>query len=206
MNTHLTTHSTGALDSVPFIIFPCGVNCVLLARARSMRALGACLILEVKIMRTMFIALILVSLSLNFPSISLAKEWRGIVPIHSKRADVERLLGKGTDYCCFTEYSLEDVRVVVMYSSGNCDSKGWNVPKDTVISLEVYLSVKPRVSDLQIDESKFQITEDPELPGIFQYDNEEEGFTIVVGKGMTRGFYYMAASKDKHLRCNQRRT
>jgi hypothetical protein len=36
---NLTTHSTGALDSVLFIIFPSDVNCVLLARARLIRAL-----------------------------------------------------------------------------------------------------------------------------------------------------------------------
>src|SRR3954468_17022603 len=123
-------------------------------------------------------ALILVTVSLNFASISQAKEWHGIVPLHSKRADVERLLSKGTnlaDSCCFATYSLENARIFVRYSSGNCRAEGWDVPKNTVISLEIYPSIESRLSDLHIDESKFQITEDPELPGIFQYDNVEEG-------------------------------
>ena len=37
---NLTTHSTGARDSISFRLFLCSVACVLLARARLIRALG----------------------------------------------------------------------------------------------------------------------------------------------------------------------
>lgn len=135
---------------------------------------------------------------------SQAKEWHGIVPLHSTRADVERLLGAASNECKCSYY-LDDVSVFVVYASGECrsgGSGGWDVQPDTVIRFSVRPKVRPRLSDLKIDEKEFRKTEDPELPGIFYYTNEAEGFIIEVDQGIVTGFYYEPDAKDYHLRCS----
>jgi hypothetical protein len=66
---NLTTHSTGALDSVPFIIPPCGVNWMPFARARLIRALDGFLNLELSMKRHCFhlitLSLLLISLQVS---------------------------------------------------------------------------------------------------------------------------------------------
>jgi hypothetical protein len=136
---------------------------------------------------------------------SEAKKWRGIVPLHSTRADVERMLGNGSG-ACKCSYYLEDIDVYFKYSSGDCKSGGgWNVANDTVIDVTVHPHALPRLADLKLDVGRFKITEQSELPGIFDYYDEEEGFLMEVENGMVRAFYYTPASKDIHLRCQRRR-
>lgn len=133
-----------------------------------------------------------------------AEGWHGIAPLHSTRADVERLLGPSTSQCkC--EYDLGDEGVFIQYSGETCEkgkSRGWNVPPDTVISISVYFEKKSQFSDLQLDTTKFKKTEDPELRGYVTYTNQEEGVTYEVSdKGIVQGVHYFPAAKDKHLRC-----
>src|SRR5882757_1023018 len=86
-----------------------------------------------------------------------AKGWRGIIPLRSTRADVERLLGSEANKpeCVqsLCSYYLDDVNVHFNYSSGGCNSGGggWEVPLDTVIWITVYPRPHPRLSDLNID-------------------------------------------------------
>jgi hypothetical protein len=134
---------------------------------------------------------------------SKAKEWRRIVPLHSTRAEVERQLGSASNECKCSYY-LEDVNVFIVYSVGYCKSgepRGWNVPMDTVISIQVTPKVRPKLSALKIDEKEYVRTEDPELPGIFYYTNDAEGLTIVVDQCVVTGFYYEGTAKDKQLQC-----
>ena len=74
--------------------------------------------------------------------------WHGIVPLHSTRQDVERLLGSSREGCHCT-YSLGNANVFVQYSVEPCldvRERGWKVPKDTVINISVYPKVKDRKS------------------------------------------------------------
>ena len=48
-----------------------------------------------------------------------AQGWRGIVPLHSTRADVERLVGSPMTPNGIT-YDLKNERVNVVYSDGGC--------------------------------------------------------------------------------------
>jgi hypothetical protein len=134
---------------------------------------------------------------------SHAKEWHGIVPLHSTRADVARILGSPSDVCKCS-YHSENVNVFIVYSSGSCKNGGsgdWNIAPDTVIRFSVYPGIHPRLSTLGLSESKFKIEEDPELPGIFHYFDKEEGFGLTVEDGLVRDFFYEPAAKDKRLRC-----
>ena len=133
--------------------------------------------------------------------------WRGIVPLHSTRKDVERLLGPGTDpgpRPCKCAYYMDDLNVFFDYSSGDCKSgAAWDVPPDTVIKIVVYPKHRLSLADAGIDESEFEKRRDGDVEDARAYWNEEEGLHIEVNEGTKRvlGFYYGPATRDKSLRC-----
>ena len=65
---------------------------------------------------------------------SYAKNWRGIVPLRSTRADVERLLGRPN--AKYERYQIENEEATVTFSKGEC-AEGWKVPRDTVLSITI---------------------------------------------------------------------
>src|SRR5882762_233211 len=97
---------------------------------------------------------IVLSITLISISSSRVEGWKGIVPLHSTRADVERLLGPPVRLCekgC--SYDTKTLGVFVLYSGEPCDNgdqNGWRVPPDTVISLTVYPIAKPKLSELRL--------------------------------------------------------
>lgn len=129
------------------------------------------------------------------------KSWRGIVPLRSTRADVEALLGKGTNECKCSYYR-EDMNIFFVYASGDCDSGGsgnWNIAPNTVIRFTIYPKPNPRLSDLNIIESEFEKRED--IGTLLLYVNEKEGFSMEVDQGVVRSFNYGPAAGDEYLRC-----
>lgn len=148
---------------------------------------------------------LLLNLVLSPASSSSLAGWRGIVPLHSTRADVERLLGPGTNWCkC--GYLLDDVNLTFVYSSGNCKSGGsggWDVPPDTVLRIIVYPKPQPRLSDLNMDMSKFKKRHDGHIESFVSYVNDEDGLIIEVDedRDSVNGLYYVPAKKDKIFRC-----
>jgi hypothetical protein len=134
-----------------------------------------------------------------------AKEWRGIIPLHSTCEDVKHILG--VTKCETTTYHLKDENVSIYFSEYPCGVRlpeGWNVPVGTVIQMTVYPAIKPKFADLHIDESKFKKEEDPEMPGNFAYTDYEEGFSFVVSpSGVADNFTYFATAKDHSLRCSR---
>lgn len=135
--------------------------------------------------------------------------WRGIVPLHSTRADVERLIGKPN-----FKYDLYDIgneRVDIMYSSDPCTQGlqgSYTVPRDTVIRISVVPQNQLRFSDLRLDLGKYKKTEDAPEQHHAVYKNEEQGITYVVyegnggGSGVVQRILYGATAKDCHLRCS----
>lgn len=99
-----------------------------------------------------------------FVSIVAAKEWRGITPLKSTRADVERLLGKPNE---LGRYEIENERVTITYSQGPCNGASGAlaranceclVAKDTVLRIAVTLDTAVKVSKLGIDKKKYERT------------------------------------------------
>ena len=85
-----------------------------------------------------------------------AKSWKGIVPLHSDRVDVEKLLGASTGECkCFYDTGSETVRVE--YAKAPCVGypSGWNVSAGEVLRLHVQQNERVKFTDLQLVESKF---------------------------------------------------
>src|SRR2546429_3194171 len=135
-------------------------------------------------MRRLLLASLLVMVAVG--SSAHAKPWRGIVPLHSTRADVERLLGKPNGK--YGRYELEKEWVEIFYSTGRCVN-GWNVPEGTVIDISVSPTRTLRISDLKIDLSKFDRVRDPEVTSHVYYTNRDEGVRYVASEveGTTDG-------------------
>ena len=128
-----------------------------------------------------------------------ARGWRGIVPLHSTRAEVERLLGKSTDECNCV-YRTEHEVVRVDYAKAPCEGspRGWNVPANTVLAVTVGSSLM--FADLHIDESKFSKTYDDAF--FAYYANRVEGVEYVVShEGDVRRIDYFPSTVDLNLRC-----
>jgi len=151
----------------------------------------------------MSVSLVAVLLLTQLPA--SAKGWRGIVPLHSSQADVERLIGKPN--AKYERYAIDNEVANVFYSSGPC-MQGWNVPKDTVIMIQVSFNRTLRLTDLKVDLKKFERSPDPRTPEHVYYNNSAEGIRYVVweGPGADSGrvltAYYEPSRDDKRLYCS----
>jgi hypothetical protein len=138
-----------------------------------------------------------------------AEGWRGIVPLHSTRADVERSLGSPTkSHGVAATYDTKDERILVFYAAGPCKkgvSEEWNVPRDTVISITVHPNAKLPVASLKLDMTKYRKERDPHADLIIYYVNADEGIRVEARAlpdgedldSITLG----PAAKDRDLRC-----
>jgi hypothetical protein len=149
-----------------------------------------------------------------FLSVLLIQEkgWRGIVPLHSTRKDVEQLVGtpKATRA---TTYVLQDGRITVFYSDGICDNgveTDWNVPRDTVVNLKFEPNNRLTIADLKLDMTTYERFNDPHVQIAVHYYSKEEGIYIstrmLPGGEEVQYILYGPASKDYHLRCPQQPT
>ena len=95
---------------------------------------------------------------------ALAKEWRGIVPLHSTKADVARLFG-GCDRNSGCRVRVGNEEAYFVFSNGTMgDIKcAKDLPADTVLLIEVTLIDPPKLSALRINKNQFR-TFDPSTP------------------------------------------
>lgn len=141
-----------------------------------------------------------------------AQGWRSIVPLHSTRADVERLLGPPTESSgkFSVWYKLTDESVNIRYSEGLPCGIGekysqWRVPENTVVS--VYVTLRPvPLSHLGIDTTKYKKRSGGHLPEDIYYISGEDGMSIRVLQGEVQDINYYPASADVALACPGVRT
>src|SRR5580765_6270655 len=76
------------------------------------------------------------------------KGWQGIIPLHSTRTDVERLLGPPKTGGSVSIYGTRTGLVEIDYASAPCKGRvlGWNVSTDTVLEISVAPQSEERVS------------------------------------------------------------
>ncbi len=141
-----------------------------------------------------------------FPTLAQSNSWKGIVPLRSTRADVEKTLGViGTDEFRGWKYDTVDATVYVGYTSGNCED-GWNVPKDRVFSITVYdnstrdsmISAK----DMGLERERFAVLFDDASYG--KWVDAENGFYYYFSNG-GQAFVsktYFPRRADDEQRCN----
>ena len=161
-------------------------------------------------MRSLSKTLCGLSLLTLLASSTYGKEWNGIIPLKSTRADVLKVLNQiqiGKD-----PYEVEEGRVSILYARGTCeqglpsDWGNWNVPPDTVIHISIYLKKERRLSKLQLQEmKKFKWYTDDS--GWTYYHDEVEGVQYAVSEGEDGGLVgsitYGPTKKDEHLLCNK---
>ena len=137
--------------------------------------------------------------------------WKGIVALHSSRADVERLLGPPSTQCkSLCSYETKSEVVLVRYSGDPCtnnDDSRWRVPADTVITVTVNLENSPRFSSLKLNRKKFTKTNDPELHGYTSYTSDELGVDYsVTAEGRVYSIDWFPTLKDENaLQCASHR-
>jgi len=136
------------------------------------------------------------------------KAWRGLTPLRSTRADVERLIGAKMGTCgkqsCL--YDLADETVFVLYADeptcANDDATtSWKVPRDTIIEINVHFKTARKLSDLGFDLAKFERYEDKEVLGWVYYTNRAEGVEIEGSNTTASGISYFQSAADNNLRC-----
>lgn len=154
------------------------------------------------------VAISLLSLFIAFPVFAQTKGWRGIVPLRSTRADVERQLGqpaqKITDYSVF--YRTASETIMIRYAQGLPCGIGekysqWRVPRYTVESILVSPTQTLRFSDLRIDEAKYDKRQGGHLTEDVYYINEQTGESVRVFRGEVKAISYFPGTLVRHLRC-----
>ena len=159
-------------------------------------------------MRVFVAILLLLWLSTALSVPAQTKGWRGIVPLRSTRADVERVLGppvqKISEYSVFHRTSTETV--MIQYAQGLPCGIGqkysqWRVPRDTVESLLVTPTQTLHISDLGIDESRYEKREGGHLSQDVYYINEQAGESLRVFMNEVREMSYFPGTLAKDLKC-----
>jgi hypothetical protein len=134
--------------------------------------------------------------------VSYGKDWRGIIPLHSTRQDVTRILGPTENSGDL--YNLSEAVVLISYSSGTCEQGGtWNVPRDTVQTISVSPRKVIRIAELQLKLSDYEIIADTHLPGILYYNSAKEGVHITTDGEIVRNILYLPAADESYLRCQK---
>lgn len=146
-------------------------------------------------------------LLLQIPS---TKEWRGLSPIKSTRADIIRVMGKPDDNHenKLLVYYLPDVVVSFGFTSNpKCAQKlphlSWDVPSDTLTAIGVTLKKPILISDAGIDFTKYvKKPGNYDLIGHYYYSKEEDGFSISVGTKYIMAYIYEPRAEDYNKRCD----
>ena len=126
------------------------------------------------------------SLTAIFPMIVFvfstgAKEWYRIKPLHTSRADVERILGVKSSGANAENLSIGVGQMRISYTQGQCgkDMQGWKVPPGTVLywAIRFYQGYTP--SELGFDLTKFTLKR-TDVESTILYEDENEGLELVV--------------------------
>jgi len=137
-----------------------------------------------------------------------AKGWRGIVPLHSTRSQVEQLLGPPSEQSntFSVAYKTPNETVQIYYAQGRPCGIGekysqWRVARNTVT--EIFITPFPGspLPHFTIDESGFQKLTGGHVSDT-KYINIREGeaWTVTVDNEV-RSISYFPAADDSHLQC-----
>lgn len=131
------------------------------------------------------------------PNGASAKAWRGIVPLHSTQADVERLLGPPNVED--SEYDIEDEHAFIAYASRRCEADlpgGWNVDPNTVVEIRVSLNGNMTMADLPVPWDTLEQTYGVHTPQVYYLD-PKEGVRYTTVDGSIRAITYLGSAEDE---------
>lgn len=138
-----------------------------------------------------------------------AKSWRGIVPLRSTRADVQRVLGPPiTGGGTIDLYELEEGHVNVMYAGARCeqglpaDWGNWNVPAGRVVNISISLHVPQPVAKLKI-RNLIRYKWYTDNSGATYYHDKSRGIEYQVQGDVVTAITYGPSAKDSRLLCKR---
>lgn len=139
--------------------------------------------------------------------IAHAKGWRGIVPLHSTRSQVEQLLGSPTEESnpYSVVYKTPNETVEIDYANGRPCGIGekyssWRVASNTVTHIFITPNSGSPLSRISIDESRYKKFIVGHLWET-RYVNAREGEALTVVGNEIRSISYFAGADDSHLEC-----
>jgi hypothetical protein len=142
-------------------------------------------------------------LTVGIATVCHGQGWRGIIPLHSTREDVERLIGRPTEANGIT-YDLKTERVSIFYSGGPCVKGwpyGWNVPRDVVIKVVIYPKTRLTLEQLGIDVKNYIKSRNAQLGGT-DYTNKDAGTSVGLKEnGEVEVVQHEPSANDKNLLC-----
>ncbi len=149
--------------------------------------------------------LALLVLGLVVTTSAQAKEWRGIVPLHSTRADVDRILGspwhrfRGTRAIYLVDHSPIEI-TFCNRSDPDAERCSERIPSGTVLSIFILVLGDVSLSDLSIDlkRAKTFIVPFWQLEYRTYYD-EHSGFIVRTLNGRVHEIAYLASADVRHL-------
>jgi hypothetical protein len=140
----------------------------------------------------------------------VSKEWHGIIPLHSTRADVRRELGKPVfdGDGAIELFESEAGHVHVRYARQACETGlpadwgNWRVAKDTVVNISITLNRDLRLRDLKIRNVK-SLKWYTDNSGATYYHDKVKGIEYQVEGDMVTAITYGPSAKDFRLRCKK---
>jgi hypothetical protein len=136
---------------------------------------------------------------------SQTNKWKGIQPLYSTRTEVEKTLGMATAgiYAGDFIYGTETERITINYSQKPCD-RGWNVPKDTVLSIEIPPGVDRNKSadDLRLDERIYFRQNDDAMYGTWTNLDSGVAYYFMNSRQVLLSIRYIPRLIDNSLRCD----
>jgi hypothetical protein len=114
--------------------------------------------------------------------------WKGIKPLESNKAFVEKLLGKPeVNDDGFHSYRTDDAFIRVSYTTARCkkldifpDRGQFDVEPGTVLYYAVNIKKRLFLSDFVIDRKNYVLETDAHLEGLSYLINEDEGIRITI--------------------------
>lgn len=162
-------------------------------------------------MGTLKRTILIICLVLSGTFVVQTKEWNGIVPLHSTRADVERILGPSNGRIGDYKYSYKfnKSNVYVSYARGKCSEKAeewqeeFQVPKDTVQSISIFPTDGTKLKDLKIDVSNFKKHhyDSGHLSSTIYVNEEGFGMEAYDSSGLVIDIFYFPSAKEYSLLC-----
>lgn len=149
------------------------------------------------------------------PASSSAKPWHGIVPLHSTRDDVRRLLGKPTrPGDLFEDYDLSNYTVSILYATENvfeatddCDGPPpywwgyYHAAVGTVLSVSVRFDDEIPLAKFKIPDFKKLAKGEPDSTLSVDYFDAKRGIQYSVRNTRITEIEYGPSAADATLRC-----
>jgi hypothetical protein len=169
-------------------------------RAPQLKALVRCFLDNMKLLFRAGLLILLITFASDS---SEAKEWRGLVPLRSTRADVIRLMNQCADQREACRFTLKNEKIYIRFSGGlaneyaECAAR---LPAETIMFIQIEPDLPPKFKDLHLDKKSFQSfnTASPFKQRFTGYRNRE-GLVILARKERILRLDYLPDESDRYL-------